>query len=257
MSLEIKVLGAYGSKNENCDLSSFQISKDIVIDAGSLIDRLKDNAKNIRHIFITHSHLDHIKDIPFLVDNFFESQKDSINVYGTKETIDNIKNHIFNWKIWPDFSEISLLDSKKPAIEFITIDINQEIIIDDITIEPIKNNHCLGSCGYIVSKDNESILLTSDTYKCPYIWDRINKDNKIKSIIIETSFPSNLEQLSISSKHLTPKLLKEELQNLNRNNITIYINHLKSNYINQIKKEFSQIKDFNIKILDNMDLVEI
>jgi Cft2 family RNA processing exonuclease len=256
MNLEIKVLGAYGSKSEFCDLTSFQINKNIVIDAGSLINKLNNNAKDIKHIFVTHSHLDHIKDIPFLIDNFFEIQTETLNVYGTKETIENMKKHIFNWEIWPDFSKISLLDSKKPALKFITISINESITINNIKIEAIKNNHCNGSCGYIVSKENESILLTSDTYKCPSIWERINKDSKIKSIIIETSFPSSLEQLSISSKHLTPKLLKEELKTLIRKDIRIYVNHLKSNYINQIKKELSEIKDFEIIVLDNMNTIK-
>jgi cAMP phosphodiesterase len=254
---KIKILGAYGSKSDEYELSSFQITKSTVIDAGNLIGALKDDAKYIKNIFITHSHLDHIKDIPFLIDSFFEIQKETIKVYATPYTIKNLKEHIFNWEIWPDFSNISLLDSKDAAIEFVEMELNQPIVIDNMTIEAIENNHCKGSCGFVITKDEASILITSDTYTCSSIWKRINSDKKIKAFITETSFPSELEQLSIASKHFTPKLLEEELAKLERDDVRIYVNHLKANYVQKIKEEISNIEKFDIEVLDSMEDITV
>ena len=47
----IKVLGASGSKSKNLGTTSFQISKEIVVDAGNIINTLGDNSQYINHIF--------------------------------------------------------------------------------------------------------------------------------------------------------------------------------------------------------------
>lgn len=80
----IKVLGASGSKSKNLGTTSFQISKEIVVDAGNIINTLGDNSQYINHIFLTHSHSDHITDLPFLIDGFFENRKETLIIYGLK-----------------------------------------------------------------------------------------------------------------------------------------------------------------------------
>jgi cAMP phosphodiesterase len=258
MSKEFKIraLGAYGSQSDYCDLTAFQITDSIVVDAGSLISSLKCKACKIEHIFVTHSHFDHIRDIPLLVDSFFEIQTKTINIYGTAQCIENLKKHIFNWDIWPDFSKISMIDSDEPAIRFVTISMGHKLYIDNISIEPIENNHCTGSCGYVIKKEDEGIMLTSDTYKCQSIWDRVNKDKDIKVVVTETSFPSSLGKLAESSKHLTPYLLSQELYNLKRSDIKIYVNHLKSNYMRMIKDEIEDL-EYDINVLHNMEYISI
>ena len=66
----IKILGAYGAKTNDTAMTCIQIDKEIVIDAGNILQGLHDDAKYINHIFISHTHLDHIVDIGFLVDIF-------------------------------------------------------------------------------------------------------------------------------------------------------------------------------------------
>jgi len=54
-----------------------------------------------------------------------------------------------------------------------------------------------------------------------------------------------MEKLAIESKHLTPKLLFNYLDNcLRREDIKIYINHIKPMYLNKIIQE---IEEFGIK----------
>ena len=123
----IKVLGASGSKSKNLGTTSFQISKEIVVDAGNIINTLGDNSQYINHIFLTHSHSDHITDLPFLIDGFFENRKETLIIYGSNETINTLRKHTFNNEIWPDFSNINLINSDKKAIIFKEIKINDEI----------------------------------------------------------------------------------------------------------------------------------
>ena len=60
--------------------TSIQLNDRIIIDAGNIMS-LGEEAKNIDFIFLTHSHLDHICDIPFLIDNFFTLRKTPIFVF--------------------------------------------------------------------------------------------------------------------------------------------------------------------------------
>eukprot|EP01029_Cantina_marsupialis_P030056 TRINITY_DN7932_c0_g1_i6.p1 TRINITY_DN7932_c0_g1~~TRINITY_DN7932_c0_g1_i6.p1 ORF type:complete len:110 (+),score=8.37 TRINITY_DN7932_c0_g1_i6:69-398(+) len=105
----LKVLGSSGSKTKFSGTTCFQVYKDILIDAGNVLNTLGDEAININHIFLTHSHSDHILDLPFFIDNFFEKREEPLVVYASKETINSLKKHTFNNEIWPDFSKITLL----------------------------------------------------------------------------------------------------------------------------------------------------
>ncbi len=233
----IKVLGAYGGKATNMQLTSLQLSREVVLDAGNLVEGLGNGIKNINHIFITHSHLDHIVDIGFLIDATFEHRVIPLKIYARKGNIENIKKHILNWEIWPDFTEINLNNSDLKAIELIEIDFGDIIEVDDCKIKAIQNNHTPSSNGYVIEINNSAILFTSDSYCCDAIWDEINTNKKITSIIIDVSFPSRLDKLALDSKHLTPKLLREEIKKLKRDDIILHINHIKPFCKNEVVEE--------------------
>lgn len=69
--------------------------------------------------------------------------------------------------------------------------------------------------------------------------DIINERDDIKSLVVECSFPVELESLAIISKHLTPKLLFEGLELIKRDDIKLYINHMKPSYFEKISKEIT------------------
>jgi ribonuclease BN (tRNA processing enzyme) len=238
----IKVLGANGGKSHNTDLTSLQIGENIVIDAGNLANENHDSVSGIDHILITHSHLDHIVDIAFLIDNTFELRKKPLKVYGRKGNLDNIKKHLLNWEIWPDFTQIPLINSEYKAIELIEIELDKPFIINDLKLTAIENNHTHYSNGYIIEKNNSALLFTSDTYSCDSIWEKINTNKNISTLIIDVSFPSRMEKLAIDSKHFSPILLKKELEKLHRDDITLHLCHIKPYYQKEIASEVEQLQ---------------
>jgi HD-GYP domain-containing protein (c-di-GMP phosphodiesterase class II)/phosphoribosyl 1,2-cyclic phosphodiesterase len=238
MKNSIKILGAYGSKTLNTAMTCILTDHDVLIDAGNILHALDDDARKINHILLTHAHLDHIADIPFLIDIFFEARNTPLIIYGTKGTLAALKEHILNWNIWPDFTEIPLTTSNEPAIKFQEIALNMEFTINETTYKPIKTNHTSSSCGYVITKEQYAVFFTADTYQSELIWQEVNENPKIKSIIIDVSFPSALDQLAIDSKHLTPKRLDEDMRNhLKRKDVKVFINHLKPIFIETIKDE--------------------
>ncbi len=254
----IKILGAYGGKSTNMQLTSLQLSKEVVLDAGNILEGLGNGIKNVNHVFVTHAHLDHINDIGFLIDSTFEERTEPLKVYARQQTLDSIQKHIFNWEIWPDFTKINLIGTDIPSVEFIEIELNKVVDVDGCKLKAIENNHTPFSNGFVIEKEDSAILFTSDTYCCDALWNEVNKNEKITAVIIDVSFPSRMAQLAFDSKHLTPSLLKDELKKLNRDNITVYINHIKPAYKTELISEIikTDVLLNGGKILEAQDVIE-
>lgn len=237
----IRVLGAFGTKSKGYGTSSFYLNEENMIDAGNLLESLEEKSANIHKIWITHSHLDHICDIAYIVDNYFPLIKKSIVICALAQTIQAIKTHFLNDVIWPDFSKIKLQDNSAYCIEYMEVELEKEYMLSsNESIKAFQTDHTIPSCGYIYKKKNTSILITSDTYSLKNAIKIINQDKEIRSIVVECSFSSNMETLAKESKHLTPKLLSEMLIDLKRDDVSLYINHMKPSCVNVIAKELEQ-----------------
>jgi ribonuclease BN (tRNA processing enzyme) len=236
----IKILGSYGTKSVDSGTTCIAVTEKVLIDAGNIINSLKDDAKKIEHIFLTHSHIDHIVDLPFLIDLYYADQKHTLQIYALQETIDILKKHIFNFDIYPDFSQINLQNSQNKALEFNAIEYGKSYSVDGVTLIPVETNHTVKSCGYIISKESKSILFTADTYINDNIWNILNRDKNISSLITEVSFTSDMQELAKSSKHYTPKILHEELKKLKRDDVSIYLLHFKPNYMSILLEEIEK-----------------
>jgi len=250
----IKFLGANGARTKTKGSTCIQLTDNMVIDGGHLIYGLGDGMLEIDTIFLTHPHLDHICDIPFLADEVISNKKSQITIYALAPTLKALKEHIFNDLIWPDFSQIKLPHSDKNVIKFVEIEVDKCYEHQGITLTPVKTDHTQGSCGYIVKKDGEGILITADTYCCDTVWERLNRDKEIHTLCIDVSFPSKYVKLAFDSKHLTPKLLHEELTKLHRDDVRVCLMHLKPSVYDQIAQEvqsYNLLKNGGVILQDN------
>ncbi len=238
----IKILGTQGSRS--CDelTTCIQITKHTLIDAGNIVQSLGGNESSVNNIFLTHSHLDHVIDGAFILDNFFSTRTDSLRIYGLPQTIEAVKKHIFNNTIWPDFTKITLPTSGKTSLIFEEIEAGKIYEVEDgITLEPIMANHTVPCCGYVIRKGESGVLFSGDTYKNPQMWEYIDENPSIKAVIVDVSFPNHLCDLAKASKHLTPNILKEELLGLKRKDLIVYANHLKPFYAKETINELEAI----------------
>lgn len=255
----IKILGASGSKAKGMGTTSFQIFKDIVVDAGNVINSLGDEALHINHIFLTHSHADHISDLPFIIESYFEKRRTPLTIYALKETIDVLKNHSFNNLIWPDFTKIPLINTSQSSLVFKEIKINEIIELNDYKIRAIPAVHIPGACGFVITKNQQGFVISGDTYRNPILWDEINNNKEIKSVLLECSFPDNMTEFAKKTSHLSPELISEDLKNLKRNDISIFLYHIKPLYDKQIKEDIKKhgILKHGGKILVEGDVIHI
>ncbi len=123
----INVLGCSGGKWNDFKTTSFLIDNHILLDAGTACEKLSfEDLKKIDTVVLTHSHYDHISDLPHLAVLRNELESSGFNIYALQETIGNLKKHIFNWYIWPDFTQIP--NAQNPIINYIKIEAGHQFM---------------------------------------------------------------------------------------------------------------------------------
>ncbi len=236
--MKFKVLGCSGGIGGALHTTSFLVDEDMLIDAGTGVGSLSLEAMcNIDHIFLTHSHLDHIASIPLLVDSAGYLRKKPVTVYAIPETIDALKRHIFNWVIWPDFSLIPSPES--PYLRYQAISLGETIDLGGRKITPLPANHTVPAVGYRLDSGKGSLVFSGDTTTNDALWDIVNGMANLKYLIIETAFSNSELEIAILSKHLCPCLLGEELKKLEKE-VPVYVTHLKPGELCLIMKEVEQ-----------------
>lgn len=233
--MKLRVLGCSGGIGGNLHTTSFLLDNDILIDAGTGVSELSLTELNlIDHIFITHSHLDHIACIPLLIDSVGFMRDRPITLYSTVETLDTLRQHIFNWKIWPDFTEIP--NAQQPFMRYQTIALGEEILLQGRKITAIPANHVVPAVGFHLDSGKTSLIFSGDTTSNDALWKIANSIKNLRYMIVETAFSNSEKDLAVLSKHLCPSLLVEELEKY-QGDAEIFITHLKPGEVELIMRE--------------------
>jgi len=213
--------------------------QDILIDCGTGIGDLSmDEMTQIQHVFLTHSHIDHTVSLPLLIDTLFGEVDHPLTVHGTQETIDAVRTHIFNWVMWPDFSEIP--SKENPSLIFKIIEHDQEVVMGDRSFLPIPVNHVVPTVGYAVkSAEGGVFVFSGDTAENDTLWPVMNAFDKIDVFVVETAFDDGLEELATMAGHYSPSTLAKDLQKLDHD-CNIWMTHLKPGHEEKI---FQQLTD--------------
>jgi ribonuclease BN (tRNA processing enzyme) len=221
----IRVLGCSGGIGGSLRTTSLLVDEDVLVDAGTGVGDLSLEAlAKIDHIFVSHSHLDHVTSIPFLVDTVCWMRANPIVVYGIKETLDILRAHLFNWKIWPDFTQIP--SAEKPFMVYREIRTGEPVEIKGRRFTAIPANHTVPAVGYAVETYRSALIFSGDTSTNDALWKVVNRTPNLKYLIIETAFSNKERDIATASKHLCPDMLAEELEKM-RVNPEVFITHLK------------------------------
>ncbi len=211
----LRVLGCSGGEAEGDRLTGLLVNGTVALDAGSLTLALTIAEQvAIRHIFLSHSHLDHICTLPFYTKNVFGHVHAPVEIHALPETLDALRRHLFNDEIWPDFSVIPSPDA--PIIRYSEVEPGHTYEVEGLRITPIPVNHLVPTVGYLVEDERSGFLFTSDTAETDAVYEAANGAKHLDLFITEASFPNEQAWLAEVSKHLTPAKLAQELKKLKR-----------------------------------------
>lgn len=224
--MRLRILGCSGGIGGDLRTTSMLLDDDVLIDAGTGVGNLTlQEMERIDHIFLTHSHMDHVACIPFLLDTVGFQRGRPLTLHAIPETLDILATHLFNWKLWPDFRRIP--DGDSPILRHEPVSVGEPVDIGGgRIITPLPANHVVPAVGYQLDSGRASLVFTGDTTSQDELWKILNKINNLKYLIIETALSDEERELAVISKHLCPSLLAKELAKLQRDP-AIYVTHFK------------------------------
>ncbi len=225
--MRIEVLGCSGGISAAHRTTAFLIDEDILLDCGTGVAELSlERMVLIRHILLTHTHLDHIACLPLLVDTLFAHlQQHPLTVYALPEVIAIIKQHIFNWEIWPDFFELPQRD--RPVIVFQPISPQTPFSVDGRRVQAISVKHTVPAVGYSITTPKATFAFSGDTTASAHFWDTLNSYPHLDLVFVECAFGQKDQKLAELACHYCPQWLAQDIARL-RHPARIGISHLKA-----------------------------
>ena len=146
--MKLRVLGCSGGiGGRHLRTTSLLADDDILIDAGTGAGELElEQLMRIDHVFLTHSHLDHVACLPLIVDTVGDLRNRPLTVYVTVETREILQQHIFNWLIWPDFTVLPT--PAQPFMRFQTVKVGESIMLGTRRVTVLPAEHTVPAVGF-------------------------------------------------------------------------------------------------------------
>lgn len=246
--MKIEILGCYGNTVGQYRATSFLINDSLLLDGGTITEALdNERLKLIRHVVISHTHIDHLKGLFPLIDQLVMMGEYSVELISTRRILDIIANDLFNDRIWPDFTAIP---SKRSAMMRLReIEIEKPASIGELSLRAIPVSHTVACVGFVVREKDKGFMFTADTGPTQRFWEIAREEKGIKFIIADVSFPNRLSGLARISGHMTLSILVDHLERYGLANVPIFMTHMKPIFLDEILSELAVIGGFNIKPL--------
>jgi cAMP phosphodiesterase len=230
-------------------LTCFLIDDCVAVDGGSIAIALTNEQRpKVKDIIVTHPHLDHIASLPIFIDDLYPTLKEPVRVHATAEVIELLERDVFNWNVYPRFSDLK--NDYGPVMEYVPIPLGKPFSVAHLSVVAVAVNHIVPTVGLVVSDGQKNIAFSSDTAETEEFWKILNEMKDLDALLIEASFPDRMAKLAAVSRHFTPASLNQELKKLNHNGMDIMAVHLKPTYREEIVE---QLKALNIPRLSVMD----
>jgi ribonuclease BN (tRNA processing enzyme) len=266
--MKIRVLGCHGGETPRHRTTCFLIDDRITIDAGAVCRSLAlEEQMAIDHMLISHSHMDHVKDLALLADQVIGQRLASISLHCGPETAETLKTSYFNNFLWPDFTRIPSPDkpvmqvaTHEPLVPFVLPAAgaaaksvpSSELAEGEYEVRYVPVTHPVESMAMLIRGRTGTILYSSDTGPTTKLWDVANQVSDLRGLFVELSFPNHMQALADVAGHYTPQTLDAEMKKIRgRDNIPLFIYHLKPAFFEQTKRELDALG------LKNMHLVEL
>ena len=230
-------------------LTCFLIDDCVAVDAGSIAIALSNEQRaKVRDIIVTHPHMDHVASLPIFIDDLYPTLKEPMRVWATEEVIALLERDVFNWNVYPRFSDLK--NDYGPVMEYRPIPIGEPFSVAHLNVVAVEVNHIVPTVGLVMSDGKKSVAFSSDTAETQEFWKILNEMKDLDALLIEASFPNRLSKLATVSRHFTPASLGQELQKLTHNGMDIMAVHLKPSYRDEIIQQLNALNIPKLRVME-------
>lgn len=244
--MKLQILGCHGGELPGCRSTCFLVDGVLALDAGALTASLELEAlARVDHIVLTHSHFDHVKDLPLLSDLVVNLRQDPVTIWASHACVQTLRENLFNGALWPDFTRIP--SPSRPVYQLRSFTPGESFQVGPYAVTSIPVAHPVESCGFVIRRDGTALGISGDTGPTDRLWEVLNGVPELKALLLETSFPDEMQELADLSGHLTPRTLRTELAKFERNGARVMLYHLKPAFIAELKR---QVADLPVHVLE-------
>jgi ribonuclease BN (tRNA processing enzyme) len=240
--MNIRVLGCAGAIAAGSFTTSFLLDGDILVDAGTGVGTLRlDELARIDHILLSHSHLDHVLGVPLLADSVMRRRagRGPIQVHALPETLQVLRQHLFNDQLWPDFTRLPT--AVRPVLQLKPLAVGERLTLGarQRLIDVLPASHAVPACGYAVQAPSGRVwVYTGDTGPNPALWEAL-QGRDIGQLVIEVAFAEADRAVAADSRHHCPSTLAGELSHV-ASGVEVLLTHIKPGELETIRAELAE-----------------
>jgi ribonuclease BN (tRNA processing enzyme) len=253
--MRVRILGCSGNLVGRHRTTSFLLDDYFLIDAGTVTEAIRRrDLKRIKHVLISHTHMDHVKGLFPLVDELVMMGDYSVELVSVASILDIIANNLLNNLVWPDFTVIPSVSNA--VIRLKEIPLERPTVLDKISVVPVLMTHTVYTVGFVIRQDDgRGFMFTADTGPTKRFWEVAAGEKDIRFIIADVSFPNRLADLASLSGHMTPSMLMENIDAHGLGDSLFYVSHMKPVFASEIVAEFERSGRKNIRFLRQSEIL--
>ncbi|MGV6859086.1 MAG: 3',5'-cyclic-nucleotide phosphodiesterase [bacterium] len=225
--MQVRVLGCSGGIGAGLRTTSLLVNDNVLVDCGTgVADLTLDELRKIRHVFLTHAHLDHVCMLPLLIDTVFDDlQGNPLCVHASVEVLAVLKEHVFNWRLWPDF--FALPEQGNAVVVAEPFQTGDHLELDGYAVTALPVEHSVPAQGYLLSRnEGKSLAFSGDTGNGMKFWDALNALPELDYLLVECAYGEEESDLAATARHYYPSALAADFAGL-RHHPELHITHLK------------------------------
>lgn len=243
------MIGCHGGETPKHRTCAFVLDDTLAIDAGSLTSQMEVSAQaRLEACLISHAHLDHVRDLATLADNRCQMRSPTLQVAGTRETLETLRRHFFNGVLWPDFAQIDA--GAGPTIAYLEMAPEQPVVLAGKTVRAVLVEHTIESASFVIESPGGSLGYSGDTGPTDRMWEVLNAQPDLRALLMEVSFPDREQRLATVSGHHTPRTLAADLAKYHApQDLPTLLYHIKPVFQAEVEKECAALKGLNLQVL--------
>jgi ribonuclease BN (tRNA processing enzyme) len=251
--MKIRVLGCSGGSAPGRSPSCYLLEDGVAIDAGALASGLSlDEQQDVRHVFLTHAHWDHCRDLPLTIINRRPGTP-TLRVHALQDTIDALRTHLMNDRVW--FRAFDLPTVEVPFVSPAPLAAGDSVEVERYRITAVAASHTVPAVSFLIDDGRVSALISADTGGGGVFRDLPKDASPLAAVFLEASFPNKMKDFAVMTGHLTPKMLGEECADLPPA-VEVLVTHMKPGFEMELAREIADLGRLGIRPCRDGDVFE-
>jgi glyoxylase-like metal-dependent hydrolase (beta-lactamase superfamily II) len=250
--MQIRVLGASGGCAPGAFPSCYLLNGTVAVDAGAIATQLTlDEQYRVTDVLMTHSHLDHVRDLPLLLING-DRTKRPLRILSIKETLDAVKAHLFNREMWFEAFTIPI-----PLILSIELELGKTADVGGMKVTGFPLHHTVASTGWLVDDGEAAVFIAGDTDQEDCLVPVVKAaGNRLRAVFLEASFADEQVAFAKLTAHLTPAGVARAAKALPPG-VPLFVTHMKPGHEDRIEAQLRAVGNPALRPVRSGETLEV